>query len=81
MLVGGVEVFVKLPCIVPVHTGGALSVDYARLSLGHLFRVFVQHSYVVSEVEFLGKHNLSPVREWELFGELCFDCLGSTHFL
>ena len=73
--------FVKLPCIVPVHTGGALSVDCAGSPFGHLFRIFVKHSYVVSNVEFLWKHNLSAVREWKLFGEPSLDCLRGTHFL
>ena len=36
---------------------------------------------MVSEVEFFGKHDLSPVREWELFRELIFDSLAGAHFL
>ena len=80
-LIRGVEVFVKLSGIVPVHTRGALSVDGARGAFRNLLGVFIKHSYVVSEVEFFGKHDLSPVREWELFRELIFDCLAGAHFL
>lgn len=73
--------FIKLACVVPVHTGGALSVNCTGCTFGNLFGVFIQNCYVIPEVEFFWKHNLSPVREWKLLWKFILYCLRGAHFL